>query len=188
LEDTSESIDDATKDRERPGKPQRVKPTRPTIEPPEVVSVEMSDLEKETYAWMGVSPLVKLGRELNNPKTAIVHVVPVGSLPPEPIVPDPSPAVEAIAAEDISTPESPISQSVEREFTIPVAPPAMTLERAEAAAEVATTPQFTSSDAAIESAQMADRIESETLTAVADVPEELPENRRRKRRSSAIVD
>ena len=72
-------------DRDRPNKPQRVKPTRPTIEPPEVVAIEMSDLEKETYAWMGISPLVKLGIELKNPKTAIVSIVPIGSLPPEQI-------------------------------------------------------------------------------------------------------
>jgi ribonuclease E len=70
-------------ERERPGKPQRVKPTRPTIEPPEVIAIEMSELEKETYAWMGVSPLVKLNRELDNPKTAIINVVPPGTLPPE---------------------------------------------------------------------------------------------------------
>ncbi|AFY94763.1 Rne/Rng family ribonuclease [Chamaesiphon minutus] len=187
-EDSSELTDDAAKERDRPGKPQRVKPTRPTIEPPEVVSVEMSDLEKETYAWMGVSPLVKLGRELNNPKTAIVHVVPIGSLPPEPSVSAPSPTVEAIDTEDIATPEAPTSEIVEREFTIPVAPPEIALEQPEAEEEVAATPQFASSDAAIESAPMADPLESETLTAVAEVPEELPENRRRKRRSSAIVD
>jgi ribonuclease E len=68
-------------ERERPSKPQRTKPTRPTIEPPEVVAIEMSDLEKETYAWMGISPLVKLGRELDNPKTAVINLVPPGTLP-----------------------------------------------------------------------------------------------------------
>ena len=83
--DADEASNSTAPERERPGKPQRVKPTRPTIEPPEIVSIEMSDLEKETYAWMGISPLVKLGLELNNPKTAIVNIVPLGSLPPEPI-------------------------------------------------------------------------------------------------------
>jgi ribonuclease E len=68
-------------ERERPAKP--VKPTRAPIEPPEVVSVEMTELEKETYAWMGISPVLKLDRELKNPKTAIVNIVAPGSLPPE---------------------------------------------------------------------------------------------------------
>jgi ribonuclease E len=43
----------------------------------------MTELEKETYAWMGISPVLKLDRELKNPKTAIVNIVAPGSLPPE---------------------------------------------------------------------------------------------------------
>jgi ribonuclease E len=64
-------------------KPQRTKPTRVPIEPPERISVEMTEEEKEVYAWIGVSPLIKIEREIRNPRTAIVTVVEPGSLPPE---------------------------------------------------------------------------------------------------------
>ncbi len=66
------------------GKPQRAKPMRMPIEPPERISVEMTDEEKAVYAWIGVSPLIKIEREIRNPRTAIVTVVEPGSLPPEP--------------------------------------------------------------------------------------------------------
>jgi ribonuclease E len=64
-------------------KPQRTKPMRMPIEPPERISVEMTNEEKEVYAWIGVSPLIKIEREIRNPRTAIVTVVEPGSLPPE---------------------------------------------------------------------------------------------------------
>jgi ribonuclease E len=164
--------DTQEQDRERPGKPQRVKPTRPTIEPPEVVQVEMSDLEKETYAWMGISPLVKLGRELNNPKTAVITVVPVGTLPLELVVStDPIPAVVE--------PEETLD--LEPTASIPgddfVAEEVMSAA-AEAVGEVIETPVV--DIVAIEPV--------EALTETVDELEELPENRRRKRRSSAVVD
>jgi ribonuclease E len=179
------SLDDATEEseRERPGKPQRVKPTRPTIEPPEVVQVEMSDLEKETYAWMGISPLVKLGRELNNPKTAVITVVPVGTLPLESLV---------------ST--NPIPAVVEPEETFDLEPTApipgddfVAEELMSPAAEVVETPVMIAAEI-IEIPVVAEVVEIpeletvDVLTAIVDEPDELPENRRRKRRSSAVVD
>ena len=45
------------------------------IEPPEVVTIEMSPEEQDVYALMGVSPLVRLNREVKNPKSVIVSVV-----------------------------------------------------------------------------------------------------------------
>jgi ribonuclease E len=66
-------------------KPQRAKPMRMPIEPPERISVEMTNEEKQVYAWIGVSPLIKIEREIRNPRTAIVTVVEPGSLPPEPL-------------------------------------------------------------------------------------------------------
>jgi ribonuclease E len=179
------SLDDATEEseRERPGKPQRVKPTRPTIEPPEVVQVEMSDLEKETYAWMGISPLVKLGRELNNPKTAVITVVPVGTLPLESLV---------------ST--NPIPAVVEPEETFDLEPTApipgddfVAEELMSPAAEVVETPVMIAAEI-IEIPVVAEVVEIpeletvDVLTAIVDEPDELPENRRRKRRSSAVMD
>ncbi len=65
---------------EQPSKLPQNKPTRAPIEPPERLSVAMSDLEKEAYAWMGVSPLIKLEQEIRNPRTAIVTIVPLGTL------------------------------------------------------------------------------------------------------------
>jgi ribonuclease E len=183
LGDTEES------DRERPGKPQRVKPTRPTIEPPEVVQVEMSDLEKETYAWMGISPLVKLGRELVNPKTAIINVVPIGTLPLEELVVA-APTAVGVEAED--SPDLELTESVPADdFAIPVVIEEMSSEVvavvetpviAEVAEQVLETP------VAAEVVEIATIETVEVLTQVVEEPEELPENRRRKRRSSATVD
>jgi ribonuclease E len=65
---------------EQPSTPPQNKPTRAPIEPPERLSVAMSDLEKEAYAWMGVSPLIKLEQEVRNPRTAIVTIVPLGTV------------------------------------------------------------------------------------------------------------
>jgi ribonuclease E len=177
----------ATEDseREHPGKPQRIKPTRPTIEPPEVVQVEMSDLEKETYAWMGISPLVKLGRELVNPKTAIVNVVPIGSLPLElPVVADP--AAAAVAAKESPDLESTESVPVD-DFVIPVV-----MEAVGAVVEnpvmIEVAEQGVETPIVDEVAEIINIETAEVLPVVVDEPEELPENRRRKRRSSAVVD
>jgi ribonuclease E len=176
-EDTSNL---AGQDRERPGKPTRLKPTRPTIEPPEVVAIEMSDLEKETYAWMGISPLVKLGRELNNPKTAIINIVPVGSLPPEPIA-SPESATSVGEAEldlvataaTLPTATAPVAD----DFAIPVMPEALINPEDELVELAIATPI---GDEVVEMLS--------ELTPSVDPPEDPPENRRRKRRSSATVD
>jgi ribonuclease E len=190
--DSVDSIEiaDPTGERERPGKPQRVKPTRPTIEPPEVVAIEMSDLEKETYAWMGISPLVKLGRELNNPKTAIVNVVPIGSLPPEPladslpeVIEQIVPVLESVATDELET------TAVSLVDPIQTATAAIDVPQVE---EIATPQLVVKIDPpSVESIQAADEIEIEivpTEVPPSDIAEELPENRRRKRRSSAVVD
>jgi ribonuclease E len=171
-------------ERERPGKPQRVKPTRPTIEPPEVVSIEMSDLEKETYAWMGISPLVKLGRELINPKTAIVNIVPVGSLSPEQI------AANAAVAESAAPAELDSSVPVADDLPTEIAGSAPVLDLLQL--ETVETPQLVVTiDDPVAPTHAVDEIEMETIpamTATSDVSEESSENRRRKRRSSAVVD
>jgi ribonuclease E len=183
----SELVDSGDEDRERPGKPQRIKPTRPTIEPPEIVAIEMSELEKETYAWMGISPLVKLGRELINPKTAIVNIVPLGTLPPEVVtIADPvAQVLEAEAALDLEpTDQPPTTTSTiaipTTDFVIEVAAEVLTPEASEAQEQLDQ-----SIDTDLESVHI-ETIETEPL--VDDVLDDLPENRRRKRRSSAVVD
>jgi ribonuclease E len=55
-------------------KPQLVKSSRET-EPPEVIAIEMSPEEQDVYALMGISPLVRLNRQIKNPKSVILSVV-----------------------------------------------------------------------------------------------------------------
>jgi ribonuclease E len=59
---------------ERSVKPQLIKSAK-EIEPPEVIAVEMTPEEQDVYALMGISPLVRLNREIKNPKSVIVSVV-----------------------------------------------------------------------------------------------------------------
>jgi ribonuclease E len=59
---------------ERTVKPQLIKAPK-EIDPPEVVAIEMSPEEQDVYAWMGISPLVRLNREIKNPKSVILSVV-----------------------------------------------------------------------------------------------------------------
>jgi ribonuclease E len=174
-----------TEDRDRPNKPQRVKPTRPTIEPPEEVAIEMTELEKETYAWMGISPTVKLGRELKNPKTAIVNIVPIGSLPPEPPIDldnleiaDSTPVEEFDPEETADLPLETTFDHPELEIPV-VSNGEILLPPVESAApnpaDIADEPISTVDDDAM-------------LVADTEPEIEIPENRRRRRRSSATVD
>ncbi|HBL13359.1 MAG TPA: ribonuclease E/G, partial [Cyanobacteria bacterium UBA11162] len=59
---------------ERVGKPQLIKSSR-EIEPPKVITVEMTPQEQDVYALMGISPLVRLEREIKNPKSVVLSVV-----------------------------------------------------------------------------------------------------------------
>jgi ribonuclease E len=173
---TAESAEE--QDRERPDKPQRVKPTRPTIEPPEVVAIEMSDLEKETYAWMGISPLVKLGRELNNPKTAILNIVPLGSLPPELAIP-------AVVSSTVD------EETLDLEPAAPLMVAIPTLDVVVDSVDEVTMPVMVEvTEVVVENPDdfVVPQEVVEVIAAVEDVSEEIPENRRRKRRSSATLD
>ncbi len=64
---------------ERPSKSQPVKPSRETPAP-EVVAVEMSPEEQDVYAQMGISPLLRLEREIKDPKSVVLSVVFPGEL------------------------------------------------------------------------------------------------------------
>ena len=203
---------DLVEQEQRQGKPQRVKPTRPTIEPPEVIAVEMSDLEKETYAWMGISPLIKLGQELNNPKTAIINIVPLGSLPPAPaaIIASTVDLDGDIPTDDLSTstiPTDDLADQIVEEVVETHQPEAIdevveTFPEAEAIDEVVETPlEAEAIDEVVEIPEpktIDEVVETDAIsidpepvdpvTIAIEPPEELPENRRRKRRSSATVD
>lgn len=58
----------------RPDIPERQRPVKAEAAPPEVITVEMTPEEQEVYALMGISPLVRLNRQVKNPKSAIVNV------------------------------------------------------------------------------------------------------------------
>ncbi len=63
----------------------KLEPVKPVVEPPEIVTVEMSPEEQDIYALMGVSPLVHLNREVKNPKSVIINVTLPGQAPTTPI-------------------------------------------------------------------------------------------------------
>ena len=52
----------------------KIESVKSVVEPPEIVSVEMSPKEQDVYALMGVSPLVLVNREVKNPKSVIINV------------------------------------------------------------------------------------------------------------------
>jgi ribonuclease E len=64
---------------ERRGRSRRE--TNKSVEPPEVVAVEMTPEEQDVYAWMGISPLVLAQQEVKNPKSAVISVVLPGEAP-----------------------------------------------------------------------------------------------------------
>lgn len=86
-------------DRELP--PKEVINPRPTVErkerirlvpreetPVERISVEMTELEQDVYALMGISPLVRVvDREIKDPKSVIISVRRPGTLPDEGEIP-----------------------------------------------------------------------------------------------------
>jgi ribonuclease E len=174
-------------DRDRPNKPQRVKPTRPTIEPPEVVAIEMSDLEKETYAWMGISPLVKLGRELKNPKTAIVNIVPIGTLPPEMVEQNgllPQTAIDLSIVGDDVEPEEKLELAE-------IEPPTVAISTHDLAIQIATdvfSPEESESVPPVNESSQSEPLDLVEMSVAEDMLVDIPEHRRRKRRSSATVD
>ncbi|MGL5083628.1 MAG: Rne/Rng family ribonuclease [Microcoleaceae cyanobacterium] len=51
-------------------------------EPPEVLSIEMTEDEQQMYALMGISPLILSNQSAKNPRNAIVTVRLPGELPP----------------------------------------------------------------------------------------------------------
>jgi ribonuclease E len=56
----------------------KTEPVKPVVEPPEIVSVEMTREEQDVFALMGISPLKKLEREFKNEKSVIINVIPPG--------------------------------------------------------------------------------------------------------------
>jgi ribonuclease E len=78
---------------DRKAKPQ-ARSTRREEVSPQVVTVEMTDYERDVYALMGVSPLIKLERDLKEFRGAIVKIVAIGEAPVETAVEEPVEAIE----------------------------------------------------------------------------------------------
>jgi ribonuclease E len=68
---------DPLRDRVERGKT-KIEPVKPIVEPPEIRTVEMTTEEQDVYALMGVTPLLKLDREVKNHKSVIINVVAPG--------------------------------------------------------------------------------------------------------------
>ncbi len=134
------------------------------VEPPEIINVEMSTKEQDTYAEMGISPLLKLDREGKSTRSVIINVVQPGQSPieetefiPEPVVTEKT--IPEIVSVKLPTPI--FEPEVEPDF-----PP------------LAIVPELT---IVPEEKEPETEVEIETETNNSSIP-----NRRRRRRSSAL--
>lgn len=95
----------------------KAEPVKPVVEPPEIRTVEMSLQEQDVFALMGISPLVKLEREVKNPKSVIINIVQPGQLPTTPTESTPEPTVVEKAIAEISPVKIPAPQvEIEEKF------------------------------------------------------------------------
>ena len=153
-------------------KPERVRPTKPepvkpVIEPPETVYVEMTPEEQDVYALMGVSPLVRLNREVKNSKSVIVHVTLPGQVP------------DTSTVSENSTPAPTLTNEIaEVETYNTVSPVVSPSESFDSLAESFDSPAESLPDATTELSSAA------TTTNESEPASTLPA-RRRRRRSSA---
>ena len=93
-------------------RPERQKIIRREEIPVERVSVEMTPLEQDVYALMGVSPLVRLDREFKDPKSVVVSI----RLPGEPeVIPSIPEKVTPLIGNDFSDFSDAIAQEDETE-------------------------------------------------------------------------
>lgn len=74
-----ELVEVGGRERHRPGRGKK------SVEALEAIAVEMTQAEQEVYAMMGISPLVKLDREIKNPKAVQLVVVLPGETVPVPV-------------------------------------------------------------------------------------------------------
>ncbi|WP_377476334.1 MAG: Rne/Rng family ribonuclease [Microcoleus anatoxicus] len=184
---------------------ERVRPTKselmkPMVEPPEVITVEMTAEEQDVYAVMGVSPLVLTNRSLKNPKNAIVSVTMPGEAPTKP-------PFEQLELE--FTPTAQGSNVEERDYyaEMPVVESVFSPVFSEDAeteiydeSPMDDTDDFepmSSMSSMSEISEMSDGAEEpmpseEPILSEESMPSEEPEepaiNRRRRRRSSAVLD
>ncbi|TAE28528.1 MAG: Rne/Rng family ribonuclease [Oscillatoriales cyanobacterium] len=189
-------------DRVRPTKSELLKPM---VEPPEVISVEMTPEEQDVYALMGVSPLVLTDRSVKNPKNAIVSVTLPGAGPNKPPfeqlefefeAPAPAPHVEEqnyysemsvalpVFAEDDDDDDADDEAEIYGASSIDEIDDFEPMEEADDVMAFSNQP-----NKLYESIESYEPIESYEHEAIeSSEPEEPAINRRRRRRSSAVLD
>ena len=150
-------------------KPTKLDPVKPTVEPPEIVSVEMTPDEQDVYALMGVSPLVRLNRQVKDSKPIIINV----TLPGQ--VQSARTLSENWTPDSESTIESTESAAVEPDRIIPSVASA---PESFSDTPSRTSPMLETTDASTTSPMLETTDESEA-------PNGVILNRRRRRRSSA---
>ena len=121
-------------EREERTKPTKPEPVKPLIEPPELVSVEMTPEEQDIYALMGVSPLVHLNRQGKNSRSVIVNVTLPGQSQSAPLSESTSESPKT-EPESITLPLEPEPESLPDESSSMTPVPVMA-EESEATSEV----------------------------------------------------
>jgi ribonuclease E len=136
--------------------------------PPEIVTVEMTDTEQEVYAWMGVSPLLLAQQPIEDPRSAVVRIQPPSDSTPE--VAGTSLLVEELVEEPHSPEEDERPDAFETPAVVTNPLPIKRWSQAEEEPFSAET----------------DASENMELPDSSLASEEPIENRRRRRRSSAL--
>ncbi|MFM9266945.1 Rne/Rng family ribonuclease [Tychonema sp. BBK16] len=178
---------------------ERVRPTKselmkPMVEPPEVISVEMTAEEQDVYAVMGVSPLVLTNRSLKNPKNAIISVTMPGETPTKP----PFEQLE-LEFEPRAQPDDDGEQDYYAEMSVvePVFSPIFSEDAETEIYDESPIDDIDDFDPISSMSEMSEEaielMESDELiqpeeTIQPEEPEEPAVNRRRRRRSSALLD
>jgi ribonuclease E len=152
------------------------------VEPPEVITVEMSAKEQDTYAEMGISPLLKLDREGKNPRSVIINVVQPGQSPIEESEVVPEPIVTEKTLPEVVAIKLPTSKfEIEEDSSFPplVIFPELTEIPEEKATKAEGKIETEKETKVEEKTEIEKEIESDSNSS--SIP-----NRRRRRRSSAL--
>ncbi|MGF1493110.1 MAG: Rne/Rng family ribonuclease [Microcoleaceae cyanobacterium] len=167
-----------------------------SAEPPEVISVEMTEDEQQLYALMGISPLVLTNQEVKNARNAVVTVRLPGELPPSPsalLQPDEvdKPTLASNSASELGESEldeeSELETDVKPRFTISAAP-LKDDDSDDSSASEAVDFEGQLDRSALEEDIEDEADEDETNEdETSDLEESLSTNRRRRRRSSAAT-
>jgi ribonuclease E len=142
------------------------------VEPPEIINVEMSAKEQDTYAEMGISPLLKLDREGKNPRSVIINVVQPGQSPIEETEFIPEPIV--------------MEKTIPEVVTIKIPQPTFELQEESSFPPLAIFPELTIVPQ-VKATETEGKTEIETEVEIeAETNNGSTPNRRRRRRSSAL--